>query len=345
VQVFDMIQIAVDAMGGDTAPASVIEGAVAAADRYHIGVVLVGQQQAIKPYLQQYGTVIKKYIKVVDAPEVVGMYEAPSIALKQKKNSSINICMQLVKKQQADAVISAGNTGAVMASALFTLGRLQGISRPAIAATVPTRKEPCIVLDVGANVDCRPKHLVHFAVMGKIFVEKVYQREQPKVGLLSIGEEKSKGNELTFKTYALLEKSGLNFIGNVEGRDIATGNVDVVVCDGFIGNIIIKFAEGFGEMIMDAVKQEMRPFLSDKASHPQLQEAFRVFRKKIDYEEYGGAPLLGLNGTCIISHGGSSPKAIMNAIRLSADFAKDKVNQQIIQEIQTISLDMASKFK
>jgi phosphate acyltransferase len=214
---------------------------------------------------------------------------------------------------------------------------LEGVSRPAITATVPTRKKPCILLDVGANVDCRPQHLVHFAVMGKVFAEKVFQRENTKVGLLNIGEEKTKGNELTLQTYELLEKAPINFIGNVEGRDIVTGDVDVVVCDGFIGNVILKFAEGFGEMIMSTAKQF---FLAESGSEPPpVKEAFRSFAKQLDYSEYGGALLLGLNGTCVISHGGSSSKAIMNAIRVGAEFVKDEVNQHIIEEIKKIQIN------
>jgi glycerol-3-phosphate acyltransferase PlsX len=323
--------IAVDAMGGDNAPASVVEGAIAAAKKFQVGILLVGQPDAIAPLFKQSKLDVSN-IEIVEAPEVVGMHESPSVALKQKKNSSINICMQLVKEGKAGAAVSAGNTGAAMASAFFTLGRLPGISRPAIATPVPTRKEPCILLDVGANVDCRPQHLVHFAVMGKVFAEKVFQRENAKIGLLNIGEEKTKGNELTLQTYELLEKAPLNFIGNVEGRDIVTGDVDVVVCDGFIGNVILKFAEGFAEMIMSVAKQ----FLAGSPNQPQTQEAFRSFGKQLDYSEYGGALLLGLNGTCVISHGGSSPKAIMNAIRVGAEFVKDEVNQHIIEEIQKL---------
>ncbi|MDI6783491.1 MAG: phosphate acyltransferase PlsX [bacterium] len=325
------MRIAVDAMGGDNAPASVVEGAISAANKFQLGILLVGQTEAIKPLLTQSQLDLRN-IEIVDALEVIDMHEPPSSAVKQKKNSSINICMQLVKEGKADAAVSAGNTGAVMTAAFFTLGRLPGVSRPAIAATIPTRQEPCILLDVGANVDCRPQQLVHFAVMGKVFAEKVFQRPNAKVGLLSIGEEKTKGNEVTLQTYELLEKAPLNFIGNVEGRDIVTGEVDVVVCDGFIGNIILKFGEGLAEMIMGAAKQ----FLVGSSNQAPVKEAFRSFAKQLDYSEYGGALLLGLNGTCVISHGGSSPKAIMNAIRVGAEFVKDEVNQHIVEEIQKI---------
>ncbi|MCX7918711.1 MAG: phosphate acyltransferase PlsX [bacterium] len=336
------MRIAVDAMGGDNAPASVVEGAIAAANKFKVGILLVGQTEAIKPYISRSQSDVSG-IEIVEAPEVVDMHESPSVALKQKKNSSINICMQLVKEGKAAAVVSAGNTGAVMAAALFTLGRLEGVSRPAIAAPIPTRKGFCILLDVGANVDCRPQHLVHFAVMGKVFAEKVFQREHARVGLLSIGEEKTKGNELTLQTYELLEKAPINFIGNVEGRDIVSGEVDVVVCDGFIGNVILKFAEGFAEMFMSTAKQF---FLAgtDSAQVP-VQEAFRSFAKKMDYSEYGGALLLGLNGTCVISHGGSSPKAIMNAIRVGAEFVTDEVNQHIIEELRKVQQHIENETK
>ncbi len=331
-----MIKIAVDAMGGDNAPQSVVEGAIAAANKFQLEILLVGQTEAIKPLLAQSPTGVDN-IEIVEAPEVVDMHESPSVALKQKKNSSINICMQLVKEGKAEAAVSAGNTGAVMASAFVTLGRLEGVSRPAIAAPMPTRKGFCIIVDVGANVDCRPQHLAHFAIMGKVFAEKVYQRENTRVGLLSIGEEKTKGNELTLQTYELLEKAPINFIGNVEGRDIVTGDVDVVICDGFIGNVILKFAEGFAEMIMSTAKQFF--LAGNDTTQTSAKEVFRSFAKNLDYSEYGGAPLLGLNGTCIISHGGSSPKAIMNAIKVGAEFVKDEVNQHIIEEIKKIQIN------
>ncbi len=336
------MRIAVDAMGGDHAPSAVIEGALIAAERYKTDILLVGREDVVRPCLERLGGTNHSCIEIVHAEQTVDMQESPAIALKQKKESSINVGTQLVKQEQAQAFVSAGNTGAVMASAFFVLGRLPGVSRPAIATTIPTFKSPCIVLDVGANVDCRPQHLVHFAVMGKVYAERIHGRVNAKIGLLNIGEEKTKGNDLTTKTYELLEKMPINFIGNVEGREIAKGDVDVVVCDGFVGNAILKFGEGLAMMILSTLKSEMGLVRKKGKEFKEVQEAFKRFRKKVDYSEYGGAQLLGTNGICVISHGSSSSKAIANAIRVATEFVQHDVNTHIAEQLKDIAPESPS---
>jgi glycerol-3-phosphate acyltransferase PlsX len=330
------MKIALDAMGSDHAPHSEVEGALLAVEKLGAEIILVGRETVIREELRHRGVENHPLIQIVHAEDVIGMDESPALALKQKKNSSISIGSELVAKKLADAFVSAGNTGAVMTSALFTIGRLPAISRPAIAATIPTLKSPCIVLDVGANVDCRPQHLVHFAIMGKVYSQFVLGKANPSIGLLSVGEEREKGNDLTSKTYELLEKMNLNFVGNVEGKDIPRGTVDVVVCDGFIGNVLLKFGEAFAEMIFTSLKSEIFPVIGNPHENLEVMEAFRSFYKKVDYTEYGGAQLLGINGTCIIAHGRSSPKAIANALRAASTFVEHNVSQHIAEEAQLI---------
>ncbi len=333
------MRIALDAMGTDQAPSAEIAGALIAADKPEIdSIILVGRESVIREEMLKAGVSSHPKISIVHADEVIGMDESPAQALKQKKNCSILVAMDLVKRGEADALVSAGNTGAVMGASLFTLGRLPGISRPAISGSMPTlEQKPCIVVDIGANVDCRPQHLLHFAIMGKVFSERVMGQENPTVGLLSIGEEKEKGNDLTSKTYELLEAADINFIGNVEGKDIPRGKVDVVVCDGFVGNILLKFGEGFAEMIMNSLKAEMAPLVMANAESARpMMDAFSRFKKKVDYAEYGGAPLMGINGTIIICHGRSNGKAIANAIRLASQAVIQNVNQHIADEIKPV---------
>lgn len=333
------MRIALDAMGTDQAPSAEIAGALIAADKPEIdSIILVGRESVIREEMLKAGVSSHPKISIVHADEVIGMDESPAQALKQKKNCSILVAMDLVKRGEADALVSAGNTGAVMGASLFTLGRLPGISRPAISGSMPTlEQKPCIVVDIGANVDCRPQHLLHFAIMGKVFSERVMGQENPTIGLLSIGEEKEKGNDLTSKTYELLEAADINFIGNVEGKDIPRGKVDVVVCDGFVGNILLKFGEGFAEMIMNSLKAEMAPLVMANAESARpMMDAFSRFKKKVDYAEYGGAPLMGINGTIIICHGRSNGKAIANAIRLASQAVIQNVNQHIADEIKPV---------
>lgn len=330
------MRIALDVMGGDRAPWVPIQGAVQAAKEANAlkieEIILVGDQEAIKRELSNLD-VSGLPLTIKPAKEVITPDEAPATAVKQKKDSSIVVATNLVKEGKADALVSAGHTGAVMASCLINLKRLKGISRPAIATLVPNIKGATVLLDVGANVDCKAKHLAQFALMGSVYAHYILGIEEPKVGLLSIGEEKSKGNELIFEAYKLLENSPLNFVGNVEGRDITNGTVDVVVCDGFVGNVLLKFGESFAKMIFTELKEELSRNILLKLGAFILRPAFVNLKKRVDYSEYGGAPLLGTNGVCIISHGKSSPKAIKNALRVASEFVRHKINQHIEENI------------
>ena len=330
------MRIALDVMGGDKAPQVTVKGAVQAArEADSLGIeeiILVGDSQAIKKELSSLGA-SNLPLSIKPAREVIAPDEAAASAVKQKKDSSIVVATNLVKEGKADALVSAGHTGAVMASCLINLKRLKGISRPAIATLVPNIKGATVLLDAGANVDCKPKHLVQFALMGSVYAHYILGIEKPKVGLLSIGEEKSKGNELTFETYRLLENSQLNFVGNAEGKDIANGAVDVVVCDGFVGNVLLKFGESFAKMIMAELKEELSRNFLLKLGAFISRPAFVSLKRRLDYSEYGGAPLLGTNGVCIISHGKSSSKAIKNALRVASEFVRHKVNQHIEENL------------
>lgn len=321
------MKIAVDAMGGDNVPSVVVKGAIEASQSIDAEIILVGQEKKIKQELKENFS----NISIVHAPEIVEMHEQPSTVLRTKRNSSIGQAIQLLKAKKVDAVVSAGNTGATMAFSLIELGKLEGILRPAIASIMPTLTGECILLDVGANVDCKPNLLVQFAIMGNVYSKYIVGKTLPTIGLLSIGEESSKGNEQTLATYKMLQKTKLNFIGNVEGRDIVNGKTDVVLCDGFIGNIILKFAEGLSEMLFYLIDQELK----NKSISEIDKDIFEDIKKRVDYAEYGGAPLLGTDGIVIISHGGSSSKAIMNAIRVASEFVSHQINQHIIEDIKS----------
>lgn len=309
--------IAVDAMGGDHAPAEIVQGALDAlklSDDLHI--ILVGREQEIKEYIPQNAD--NSRIAIVHCEEVIGMDEHPANAYRRKKNASITVATKLVKEGQAEAVISAGSTGAQMVAALFGLGRIKGIDRPGLATVMPTLAGPKVLLDAGANADCKPENLIQFAVMGKIYAEKILKIVEPKVALVSIGEEEAKGNELTIKTHQLLkEVKGINFIGNIEGRDILTGKADVMVCDGFVGNTILKVTEGTAQAIFTLLKEELTKNTVNKMGAMILKPAFKDLKAKLDYSEYGGAPLLGLKGISIVCHGSSKAFAIMNAIKVA----------------------------
>ncbi len=321
--------VALDAMGGDAGPAVNVEGAVAAARELGLGVILVGVQEEIRRHLDRHD-LRGLPIKVRHASEVVEMGESPSTALRKKKDSSIRVAVDLVRSGDADAVVSAGNTGAVMAITLVVLGPLAGVERPAIAAALPTLAGHAILLDVGANVDCKPRHLIQFAIMGNVYARQVLGKARPRVGLLSIGEEETKGNELTKEAFrALEEEPGIEFIGNVEGVDVFKGYADVVVCDGFTGNVALKIGESVAETIMALVREEVTADLRSRAGALLLKPAFRRLQRRLDYSEVGGAPLLGVNGITIISHGRSSAKAIRNALRVAGDCVKSRVLDNI----------------
>src|SRR5262252_10415978 len=295
-----MIKIAVDAMGSDHGPGVEVEGAVQAASQLGIPIVLVGQEEHVRPLLAE---LLAKHdasnlpIEIVHASEVVTMEESASTAVRRKKDSSIRVCETLMRDGKVSGVVSAGNTGAVMATAKFVVGTLPVVDRPALSTVLPTHKgKPCILLDVGANVDCKPLHLEQFAIMGDIYSRAIFGIRRPRVGLLSIGEEDSKGNELTKEVFKSLKRAPLNFIGNVEGRDIFKGEVDVIVCDGFTGNVALKLSEGLIETFREMLGQELRKTLQAKVGYILSQHAFRDFSRRLDYSEYGGAPLLGING-------------------------------------------------
>jgi glycerol-3-phosphate acyltransferase PlsX len=329
------MKVVLDAMGGDHAPQVNIEGAVQTVQESDdIEVILVGDETAIRKELKG-----RKYeagcISVVHASQVVEMHESPTAAIRKKRDSSIRVGLGLVKAGKADAFVSAGHSGAVMGTSLLLLGMSKGVDRPAIATLMPTLRDTFILLDVGANVDCKPENLQQFALMGNIYCKLVLGREKPKVGLLSIGEEDVKGNELTKEAFKIIRQSSINFIGNIEGKDIFTGAADVVVCDGFTGNIALKISEGLAEAILKMLKREISNVTAGRIGYLMLKPAIRNFKKKTDYDEFGGAPLLGINGTSIISHGRSSAKAIRNALRVADDFARKRVYEAISDAIQS----------
>ncbi len=323
------MKIALDAMGGDGSPSVEVEGAILAAKEYNVEIVLVGEEGLLKPEIEKQGRHLLP-LSVCHASQRVEMHESPASVLRRKKDSSIFVATTLVREGKASAVVSAGHTGATMAAALFILGPVKGVERPAIATILPTLQGTAIMLDVGANVDCKPRHLFQFAIMGHVYAMKVLQKENPRIGLLSIGEEDTKGNILTKETFRHLKDSPFNFIGNVEGRDVYTGEADVIVCDGFIGNVALKISEGVAETIGKLLAREIGKSLIGKIGYLLLKPAFRSFKKTVDYAEYGGAPLLGVNGVCIICHGRSSPKAIKNAIAMAIEL----INLQTINYLQ-----------
>jgi glycerol-3-phosphate acyltransferase PlsX len=324
--------VALDAMGGDHAPAATVQGAVEAARQHGIEVLLVGREATLRRELGRYA-VPPGRIHIVDAPEVVTMDDLPTAPARSKRNSSLAVAARLVRDGAACAFVSAGNTGAAMVTAKLTLGAIAGVDRPALAAVVPGIDRQTLVVDVGANVDCKSRHLLEFAIMGHYYAEAVLRVARPRVGLLSVGEERGKGDRLTQEAYELLSTAGLNFIGNVEGRDVYTGTVDVVVCDGFVGNVVLKVSEGLGEMVFTLLKREARRSPLSAAGFLLAKGAFAGFKRQVDYAEYGGAPLLGVRGACLVGHGRSSAKAIRNAIRVAHSYATRGVIRHIEERI------------
>lgn len=331
------MRIAVDAMGGDYAPEEIVKGAVQAAKELGVAIALVGNREQLERELHKYDF-NKQQISIVPASEVITMGEHPASAVRKKADSSIMVATDLVKKGEAQAVVSAGNTGAAMAAAKLRLRSIPGIERPAIATVIPTERGKCLLLDVGANADCKPNHLLHFALMGSTYVEKIWGITQPKVGLLNIGEEETKGNELSIATYELLKQSNLNFVGNAEGRDITKGDIDVIVCDGFVGNVVLKFGEGLAGSIFQLIKGEIKRNWLASLGVVFLVPVLKALKKKMDYTEYGGAPLLGVNGVSIISHGSSKEKAIKNAIRVAKEVVEGQVVENICQGVAKLGV-------
>ncbi|MFN6460754.1 MAG: phosphate acyltransferase PlsX [Nostoc sp. DedVER02] len=326
------VKIAIDAMGGDHAPGEIVAGALRAREELGVDILLVGDPQQIEAALPPKTNLGQ--MEIVTAEEAIAMDEEPLNAVRRKRKASINVAMDLVKQQKADAVFSAGHSGAAMASALLRLGRLPGIDRPAIGTVFPTivAGKPVLVLDVGANVDCRPKFLEQFAVMGSAYSQYVLGTNEPKVGLLNIGEEDSKGNDAAVRAHQLLrENSQINFIGNAEGRDVLSGHFDVIVCDGFVGNVLLKFAEAVGEVILQILREELPQGLHGQIGSAILKPNLKRVKQRMDHAEHGGALLLGVAGVCFIGHGSSQAPSIFNAIRM----AKEAVDNQVLQRIQS----------
>lgn len=337
------MKIALDAMGGDYAPAVTIEGAIETInDVEGIDIILVGDESLIKRELDS-----KKYppnrITIKHASQVVSMDESPSLAIRKKKDSSINRAIELVKNGEADAFVSAGHSGVVMATALLQLGTTRGVDRPAIAAIMPSLKTPFVLIDAGVNLHCKPENLLQFALMGCAYCKTIFGKEEPRISLLSIGEEDTKGNELTKEAFKLLKKIEVNFTGNIDGKDIFTGISDVIVCDGFTGNIVLKTSEGLADAIVKILKREIAEQSVGRIGYLLMKKALIGFKKKTDYDEYGGAPLLGINSTCIISHGRSTAKAIKNALKVAADFSAKKVYEIVASDIERYSVDSIVK--
>jgi glycerol-3-phosphate acyltransferase PlsX len=336
-----MITIALDAMGGDHAPRAEVEGAILAARELGVRVLLVGIAETVRQELARH-KLPDLPIEIVNAAEVVTMNDSPSQAFRRKKESSLHVAARLVRDGKADALVTAGNTGAAMTVARFVLGTLPSVDRPALAAAFPNMKEKVsIILDVGANVDSKPEQIEQFAVMGEIYYRTIWGVKRPRVALLSIGEEEMKGNELTREAAALLKLTSLNFTGNVEGRDVFRGNVEVVVCDGFIGNIALKISEGVVEHLGGMLKKAIKSSLRSQLGYALSKRAFDDFRKRTDYSEYGGAPLLGVKGITVIGHGRSNPNAVKNAIRVAAELCRARVNEKIEQELSAAAAVLA----
>jgi len=332
-----MIKVALDAMGGDRAPRVAVEGAAWASLEHDCKIVLVGNERSIKKFLAK-TDYNKDRISIKHAPEVIKMSDPAAASVRRKKNSSISIGIEMLKESEVDAFVSAGNTGAVVCAAILKLRTLPGIERAGIGVVFPTLGNPCMMLDVGANIDATPLHLLHYGIMGHAYSKYILGTSEPSVGLLNIGQEESKGTELIKEARQLFEAAPLNFVGNVEARDVYSGKVDVVVCDGFIGNVVLKITESFAEASSTFLKRELNRRLLPKIGAILSLPAYRAIRKKIDYSEYGGAPLLGVDGRVIISHGASSAKAVKNAIRTANVYVKHKINQHIIEDLKKIKV-------
>jgi phosphate acyltransferase len=329
-----MIWIAVDAMGGDEGPRPAIDGALAAARHFELGVALVGAQATLEAELARlHPDLDSTRLRIVDAPDAIGMEESPAAALRRKPRASIRVAADLVARGEAAALFSAGHTGATVMAAHAAFGMVPGVDRPALAATIPTRGRPAVLLDVGASVECRPQHLLQFAVMGAVYARVALGIDAPRVGLLSIGEEATKGNELTREAHRLLKSAPLAFIGNVEARDVYSGIADVIVCDGFTGNVALKISEGLVEVIEGLLHDELSSTITMRVGSLLTRRALRHFRRRVDYSEYGGAPLLGVAGVAIVGHGRSSAKAVRNAVAMGYRFAASRFIQRVQDDI------------
>ena len=326
------MKIALDAMGGDTAPETPVAGAIRAARELPVDIILVGQQDAIEQSLLSYAH-RPANLSIVHAPEVIGMDESPVASVRKKRDSSINIGVGLLRDKKVEAFVSAGNTGAVVSASTLIVGLLPGIERPGIAILMPGVKSDTLLIDVGANIDPKPLHLVQYALMGEAYVRCVLGKTRPKVGLLNVGEEESKGTDFIKETYGMVEASGVNFVGNVEGHDIFSGELDVIVCDGFAGNVALKTSESMANAINILLKRSLSMSPITRLGAWLARDAFRQLRKEVDYAEHGGAPLLGVDGISIIAHGASSGKAIKNAIRVAYESVRHELNRNLVDAI------------
>jgi len=335
------VRIAIDAMGGDHGPRVVVPGALAALARLpeDVGVLLVGDETRIRAAAGR--GLPGRRAEIVHAPDEVSMEDSPATAVRRKPDSSMARGLALVKDERAEAFLSAGSTGAVVAGGLLVLGRTPGVHRPAIATLFPTDRARCVLLDVGANAECKPQHLAQFAAMGTVYAQIHLGRERPRVGLLNIGEEASKGNDLASAAHALLRDSGLNFVGNVEGRDVLSGRTDVVVCDGFVGNIVLKFAESMLRFMSRQIRAEIRSSWRVKLGAALMRPGFHAMRQRLDYQEEGGAPLLGIKRTVVISHGKSTERAIENAVALCAELASNELPRQIAELLAAVGSNVS----
>ncbi|GHO75432.1 phosphate acyltransferase [Ktedonobacter sp. SOSP1-85] len=334
------VRLALDAMGGDNAPGEIVLGAIQAARAYGIGVYLVGREEVIQAELAKHDT-SGLDLPIVHTDEVIEMDDHPATAVRSKKNASMTVALQLVRDGKAIGAVSAGNSGAMMAAALFTLKRIPGVERPALGGVFPTKNKPCLIIDMGANTDCKPEYLQQFALMGSVYMERIFHVNQPRVSLLANGEEETKGNQQVVQTHQLLKQNAerlkLNFIGNIEGRDIMTNVADVVVCDGFVGNVVLKLSEGVGEALFSLIKDELTSSFVSKLAAAVLRPGLKRIYKRLDYAEYGGVPLLGVNGAAIISHGRSNARAIQNALRVAKETAETGVTQAITEGVARLA--------
>jgi glycerol-3-phosphate acyltransferase PlsX len=325
-------------MGGDEAPGRIVDGALAASRHFDLGVTLVGPADRLEQELRRHPGVDRQRVRIVHADAVVEMAEAPTAALRRKPNASIRIAADAVARGEASALFSAGHTGATVMAAYSAFGMLPGVDRPALAATIPTRRNPAVLLDVGASVECRPQHLLQFGVMGSMYARVAFAIDTPRVGLLSIGEEETKGNELTREAHRLLKASPLCFIGNIEARDVYSGAADVIVSDGFTGNIALKVSEGLVEVIEDLLRDELSSTIATRVGSLLTNRAMRHFQKRVDYSEYGGAPLLGPAGIAIVGHGRSSAKAVRNAVAMAYRVVSSQFIERVEGEIAAASI-------
>ena len=327
------MRIAIDAMGGDDGPGTIIDGALVAARHLQIGLLLVGDRGAIEQELSRHPGAAALDLHILHTPESVSMSESATAALRRKPRASVRLAAEAVRDGEASALFSAGHTGASLMAAIGAFGRLAGVDRPALATIIPTRREPAVLLDSGATVDCRPQHLVQFAIMGAAYARLALGCRAPRVGLLSVGEEESKGNDLTREAHQLLKTAPVDFVGNVEGRHVYAGDVDVIVCDGFTGNVTLKISEGLVDAVQTLLHEELSSTFGTRVGYLLSRQAFRRFRRRVDSSEYGGAPLVGLNGLCIVGHGRSSAKAVRNGVAMAARFVSQGLIDQLARYV------------